>query len=1408
MNDDAATRRSWEQPAALFETWPDAMAVAALPDLGWLRTNGTFHRLLGWPIDTLLSMSLRDMAHPQDVAEADVVIDRLLRNEALDRWPLRLRCADGQYLTVVLQATPSIDEGVVYLVGLRGHAAVAHESQTTIDALSLAKEASSLGVHDYDLVSGFISWDERVRELWGVAPDQGVDYETFLLGVHEEDRAATEQAVNRALHPAGDGRYRAEYRVVHRVNGDIRWISATGQVQFDEGKPVRLTGIVEDLTERKLAESRLRASERQFRYTFENAAVGIAHVALNGHWLRLNQRVCDITGYSREELLQLTSDDITHPEDRMPDWENAKRLLAGHIGHYTMEKRCIRKDGRAVWIQKTVGLQRDEDGTPEHFISVIEDISAQKQAEVHREQLMAELRDAQERLRAVVDQMPSGLLIVEAPAGRIEVSNREAERLLGHPAIPSEEVQGYAGYGGVHEDGSRYLPEEYPIARALLNGEVISQEYLLYRRGDGELVHLSVNAVPVQHKGVITGAVCTFNDITRQMQLEHELRAANERLAVALEANRLGTWAWDIESGCILWGGYHSPLFGLDEGEFEGTFEHFLACLHPDDREYVRHEIAGCMAERKAEYCQDYRTVWPDGTVRWLEGRARFYYTPEGKPERMIGVVQDVTDRKETESALDTAQRRLRLALDAARAGTFDISLDPDVPPTVTDGTKRLFGFAREEQPQVEDYFSRVHPEDRPGVERAIEKTAGTREGHYLEYRIVRADGGQCWVASRAEAVADEPGARYPRLVGALIDITERKLAEAALRESEARFRIALHAGSYGVWQWDPASGSIDVDETVRELFALKLTPAPITVQEILETVHPDDRERVQAALRRGLEPGGAYNAEFRVVLPDGAERWLAGFGEVLRDAAGNPTRMVGITRDISERKQAEHSLRRRELELAVERDRLSKVFEQAPAFIAVLRGPELIFELANSAYYRVIGHREIIGKALNEALPELESQGFDKLLQNVIRTGEPFVGTGLPAYVQMTPGEAAALRFFDLVYTAMTEADGTRSGVVAIGSDVTERMNAEEARRVLQEQVARNATEFRQIADSLPQLVWVTRSDGYVEWFNRRWYEYTGTTFEQCEGERWAVFVHPDDVAEVQRCWAHSLQRGERYSVEYRFRRHDGACRWFLAQAEPIRDEYGSVLRWFGTSTDIQDQKDTEDTLRASNEALERFAYSAGHDLQEPLRGITAFAQLLSRRYGDKLEGDAVQYVQHITGSAERMSRLIESLLVYARSASSGALPVQPVDANAALSTATENLRTRIEETGAVVMRDALPAVNAVESLLVQVFQNLIGNSLKYRRPEVVPRVHVTWDRQSDFYVFHVRDNGQGISPEHHEKVFQLFSRLHGRETLGSGIGLATVKRIVERHGGRVWLESEPGVGSTFSFSLPCHVS
>jgi PAS domain S-box-containing protein len=1398
--ESATSRRPSQQIDRLLDLSSDVMAVADLRSGEWLRVNASFEKSLGWTLEE--APALLSLVDASDRLRATSIFAALSEGKTQDPFTLRIRRRNNSSCDLDWRATASPSEGVIYFLGRPVSDPPLTGSSIAADQLRIAKQAAGLGIHSYDIATGTIQWDERVRELWGIGPDEIITYETFLDGLVEADRPSTKTAVDRALHPESDGRYYSEYRVTSRADGVTRWIAATGQVEFVDGQALRLTGTVQDVTDRKLAEIKVRESERQFRDTFENAAVGIAQVGLDGRWLRVNQRLCEIVGYTKAELLDTTFHAITHPDDVAGDWEQARRLIAGEIANYSMEKRYLRPDRSTVWVNLTVAMQYDEQGAPTNFISVVEDIHARKQAEEERERLMRELRASEDRLRAVMDQMPSGLYILGAPEGRIVASSREAEKILGHPPIADQTMQGYAAYGGVHENGTRYEAQEYPAARALLHGEVVRQEKMLYQRPNGELANLSVSAAPLKESATIVGAVCTFEDVTERTELETALRATKERLELALDANRLGTWTWDIPSGRVAWGGYSAPLFGLKEGEFDGRFETFLECLHPDDRGPVQRELARATSTGDTSYCQDYRTIWPDGTIHWLEGRARFFYAFDGRPLRMVGVVQDVTARKEAEAALEAAQRRLRLALDAAQAGTFDISLTPESSPVVTGGVKKLFGFDPESMPLTEEYLGRVHPDDRNTVQAAIQNSSETRQGHFVEYRIVRPAGDEVWVASRAEVIEGGDG-NPPRLIGALIDITTRKLTEAALRESEARFRVALHAGSFGVWDWEPGSGDIHADPTVRRLFGFDESQATVALDQVLGTIHPGDREPVLAALDRGLEVG-AYEAEFRVVLRDGTERWLAGFGELVRNSSGTPLRMIGINRDITQRKQSEEVLRRRELELSVERDRLARVFEQSPAFIAVLRGSDHIFELANAAYYQVVGHRSILGKPVFEALPELRGQGFEKVLSDVLRTGEPFLGTGVPVRLQTSPDGPMVDVYVDFVYAPMTEADGTRSGVVAIGYEVTQRVRAEQAQRALQEQLARNAAEFRQIADSLPHLVWVTRPDGHHEWFNRRWYEYTGAMLEMSSGEQWVNFFHPDDHREAQRRWAHSIATGEPYRVEYRCRRHDGVWRWFLGRAEPIRDDQGVILRWFGTCTDIHDQKRIQEELRSTNEELERFAYVAGHDLQEPLRAITSFSQLLARRYQGQLDTNADEFIQHITGASERMSRLIQDLLTYARSTGAGELNLRPTDCNTALSVAMENLNSRVEQTSALLTADPLPVVPAVDGLLVQVFQNLIGNALKYHRESVPPRVHVSAKRDGEFWIFSVQDNGQGIAPKHQQKLFQLFSRLHGREVSGSGIGLATVKRIVERHGGRVWLQSEPDAGSTFFFSLP----
>jgi PAS domain S-box-containing protein len=302
-------------------------------------------------------------------------------------------------------------------------------------------------------------------------------------------------------------------------------------------------------------------------------------------------------------------------------------------------------------------------------------------------------------------------------------------------------------------------------------------------------------------------------------------------------------------------------------------------------------------------------------------------------------------------------------------------------------------------------------------------------------------------------------------------------------------------------------------------------------------------------------------------------------------------------------------------------------------------------------------------------------------------------------------------------------------------------------------------------------------------------------------------VCAPPDDICPL----AETVRTGRHSAADHVHYGSQGEKKYVEVSTSPIKDEDGRVIQVVHIARDITDRKRAEEErelllsdIARSNKDLELFASVASHDLKEPLRMVSAYVQRLESKYKGRLDDKADKYIRFAVEGVERMEKLIEGLLAYSR-VTRDAAQFGPVDSDKIFSSAVSNLSASIHECNAAVTKEDLPMVLGDETQLLQLFQNLIGNAVKYRKPRTPPHVHVSSTREGSHYIFSVRDNGIGIEPKNYDRIFQIFQRLHSHDQYaGAGIGLAVCKRIVERHHGSIWIESVPGAGSTFFFTVP----
>jgi PAS domain S-box-containing protein len=507
-------------------------------------------------------------------------------------------------------------------------------------------------------------------------------------------------------------------------------------------------------------------------------------------------------------------------------------------------------------------------------------------------------------------------------------------------------------------------------------------------------------------------------------------------------------------------------------------------------------------------------------------------------------------------------------------------------------------------------------------------------------------------------------------------------------------------------------------------------------------------------------------------------------------------TLVTAAIRDVTEHKNAEKHLAQMEA-------RYRGLLEAAPdAMVVVNRNGEIV--LLNVQAEKQFGYRrdELLGRKVKSIIPE----GFaERLIADGTRTAAEAlaqqIGTGIELNGRRKDGSEFPI---EIMLSPLESAEGIL--VTAAIRDITERKRVEDALRDSEER-------FRLMASGVKDYANVMLDpEGFIVSWNEGGERLKGFRAEEIIGQHFSRFYSAEDIRkglpamELKQAKETGRFEGEGWRV-----RKDGSR--FLANIliTALRDEKGR-LRGFGKITrDITERRRAEEhltktmeDLKRSNEELGQFAYVASHDLQEPLRMVASYTQLLAQRYKGRLDSDADEFIAFAVDGCNRMQGLIQDLLSYSR-AGANAEPLREISCEVALEKTLRNLRPTIQDSGATVTHDSLPTIMTDETQLVQVFQNLIANAIKYRGDEP-PLIHVSATRNSgNEWVFSVRDNGMGMEPQYFERIFILFQRLHGREEFaGTGIGLAMCKKIVDRLGGRIWVESQPTKGSTFYFALP----
>jgi PAS domain S-box-containing protein len=947
-----------------------------------------------------------------------------------------------------------------------------------------------------------------------------------------------------------------------------------------------------------------------------------------------------------------------------------------------------------------------------------------------------------------------------------------------------------------------------PRVERVLAGENVTFEDEISYHGFGRRYMRVSYAPDFDAAGKVSGYLCAVTDITDRREMELALRDSEERLRLATRAGKIGLWDWDVVANRVTWTESLYEIHGVTRAEFDGTAEGFAKLVHPDDREMVKQAIQQSLQERDTHELE-FRAVRANGDIVWLFTNATVL-REGGRALRMSGATLDVTARKRAELALRESEGKFRTLARHAPVGIFMTDAKGDCL-FVNESWTNMAGLSAEEA-AGRGWTKGIHPDDRARVSSEWYAAAREQRAFALEYRFLRADGKVTWVQGGAVAARDAHG-ESSGYIGTISDITERKAAEFALRESEKRFRTVASRAPVGIFMTNAQGDTIFVNETWCAMAGM--TPMQAHGSGWVNAVHPDDRATLQAGWETAVRGAAPSTAEYRFLRADGSVAWVQGSAVQLRDPMGRITGYVGTVADITDRKLAADAVQQQaqHLSLALGAASLGD-WSWDPATDAMIMSPRVkeIFGVTGDGHrrddLRQLIHKDDRDRVMRANASAIAARGDYDVEYRIRRAS----------------GET---RWVAAKGRGIYGSHGELVRMMGVVQDVTERKLAEQKLRAQEAQLRLISTNAPiDLAHCSRDLRFLFVNRAYADRFQRKPEDIVGRTITEVIGAEAFAVILP---------YVRRVLSGEplEYEVEVPFR--DLGKRYMHVSYVPDVAEDGTVRGWLSAIADLTDRRHMEDALRESEAALraaqvelqahatelerkvaertaslreavgqmEEFSYSVSHDLRSPLRAMSAYSQVLIEDYGPQLDPTARGYLDRIQRSATRMEKLTHDVLSYSRVARDE-LHLAPVDLDRLLTDLIAQYAELQPAAADVEIRRPLLPVLAHEPALGQCLGNLLTNAAKFVRPGERPRIRVATEARGERVRIWVEDDGIGIPRQYHSALFQVFERLPTPMSYeGTGIGLAIVRKAAEKMGGACGVDSDGTRGSRFWVEL-----